>query len=216
MEQVYNLLNEDLQYSAEYWLGHIYLNSGNLLNTFKVWKKYIENADKAFNASLNKIEKIRGFLKQYELLLNSINDFKKNLQFVKRYTISSLYKAKKNNSDALSSGTSDGRERSLSDINNNNKRSSQNNRINFVGNKYNIVYQGNSPNKTTKFHKGSTDSNNSSHNNRLNYYFDTLQSIKEIEPNLKQNKCIIYEFYRACSFFYVESNINFKLTKFLF
>lgn len=180
-----------------------------MLNTFKVWKKYIENADKAFDASLKKIEKIRSFLKQYELLINSINDFKKNLQFVKRYTINNSYKAKRDNSNALSSGTSDVKERSLSDINSN-KRSSQNNRINFVGNKYNIVYQGNSPNNTKFLHKGSThDTNNTSNNNRLNYYFDTLQSIKEIEPNLKQNKCIIYEFYKACSIFYVESKFLF-------
>lgn len=145
-------------------------------------------------------------------MINSINDFKKNLQFVKRYTINNSYKAKRDNSNILSSGTSDGRERSHSDINPNkqaiNTRSSQANRINYVGNKYNIIYQGNSPNNTKFFHKGSLhETNNTSNNNRLNYYFDTLQSIKEIEPNLKQNKCIIYEFYKACSIFYVESNI---------
>jgi len=195
---------------VDYWLGHIYFNSGNLLNTFKVWKKYIENADKAFDATLKKIEKIRIFLKQYEFLINSINDFKKNLQFVKRYTINKSYKAKRDNSNPLSSGISDGRDRSLSDIDSNkfvqNTRSSQHNRINYVGNKYNIVYQGNSNNNTKFFHKGSThETNNTTNNNRLNYYFDTLRSIKEIEPNLKQNKCIIYEFYKACSIFYVES-----------
>lgn len=176
-----------------------------------MWKRYIENADRAFDATLKKIEKIRSFLKQYELLINSINDFKKNLQFVKRYTINNSYKIKRDNSNGLSSGTSDGRERSLSDINSI-KRSSQNNRINFVGNKYNIVYQGNSPNNTKFLHKGSThETNNTSNNNRLNYYFDTLQSIKDIEPNLKQNKCIIYEFYKACSIFYVESNLTVQI-----
>jgi hypothetical protein len=195
---------------VDYWLGHIYFNSGNLLNTFKLWKKYIENADKAFDATLKKIEKIRIFLKQYEFLINSINDFKKNLQFVKRYTINKSYKAKRDNSNALSSGISDGRDRSLSDIDSNkfvqNTRSSHYNRINYVGNKYNIVYQGNSPNNTKFLHKGSThETNNTTNNNRLNYYFDSLQSIKEIEPNLNQNKCIIYEFYKACSIFYVES-----------
>jgi len=183
------------------------------LNTFKVWRKYIENADRAFDATLKKIEKIRDFLKQYEGLINSINDFKKNLQFVKRYTINNSYKVKKENSNCLSSATSDGKERSFSDNNSSNKyqntRSSHSNKINLMNNKYNIVYQGNSPNNTNLQIKSSThDSSNNNDkniNNRLNYYFDTLQSIKDLEPNLKQNKCIIYEFYKACSFFYVES-----------
>lgn len=183
------------------------------MNTFKVWRKYIENADRAFDATLKKIEKIRDFLKQYEGLINSINDFKKNLQFVKRYTINNSYKVKKENSNCLSSATSDGKERSFSDNNSSNKyqntRSSHSNKINLMNNKYNIVYQGNSPNNTNLQIKSSThDSSNNNDkniNNRLNYYFDTLQSIKDLEPNLKQNKCIIYEFYKACSFFYVES-----------
>ncbi len=217
MQQVYNLLNEDLQYSVDYWLGYIYFNTGNYLNTFKVWRKYIENSDKAFDSSLKKIEKIRDFLKQYEILINSINDLKKNLQFVKRYIIGDSYKIRKESSNFLSSGTSDGKEISLSDIKNRNKRQinlSDHNQMNLIYNKCNIVNHGNSPNNKKLQFKGCTnDSNNKKKNNnfRLNFYFDTLKSIKNIEPNLKQNKCIIYEFYKACSIFYVESKLHLKI-----
>lgn len=202
-----------MQYSVDYWLGFIYFNSGNFLNTFKVWRKYIENADRAFDATLNKVEKIRGFLKQYEILNNSINDFKKNLQFVKRYTVNSPYKIRKENPNLICSGTSDIKDKSFSDNNSNNyiqnTNSSLNNKNNFVNNKFNIINQGNFTNITNNITpKGSLhETNNTSNINRLNYYYDILHSIKEIEPNLIQNKFITYEFYKACSIFYVESNL---------
>lgn len=187
------------------------------MNTYKNWRKYIENADKAFDSSLKKIEKIRSFLKQYELLINSINDFKKNLQFVKRYTINNSYKIRKDSTNALS-GASDGREKSSSSTNNNNLMQCAKNinshqienqklKNNPISNRYNVIQQGSSSNISNNYNRNSNpDLNNlGGYNNRINYYIDTINSIKDLEPNLTQNKNIIYEFYRACSIFYVES-----------
>lgn len=119
---------------------------------------------------------------------------------------------RKENPNMICSGTSDLKDKSFSDNNSNhhilNTNSSMNNKNIFVNNKYNLINQVNCTNNTNNYTpKGSLhETNNTSNINRLNYYFDILHSIKEIEPNLIQNKCITYEFYKACSIFYVESN----------
>ena len=195
LQQVYNLLNEDLQLSVDYWLGFVYFNSGHFINSFKLWKKYLENADRAFDSSLKKVEKIRAFLKQYEILVNSISDFKKNLQFVKKYTINKSYNGRKNSNCISSRNSKEYNERSSIDINSLSNGKSKNLRSSQF-------YKKN--NDTSIKNKIFLDNNDTS-GNKLNYYIDTLQNIREIEPNLKNNKCQIYEYYKAVSIFYVES-----------
>ncbi len=79
MLEVKRLLWEDLQYSIDYWLGHIYYNNGNFDECFNHWKIYYENISNAFDASEKKISKITSFLKAYQTLGNSINMFKRNI-----------------------------------------------------------------------------------------------------------------------------------------
>lgn len=175
----------------DYWLGFIYFNSGNLINCFKLWKKYLENADRAFDSSLKKVEKIRTFLKQYEILINSISDFKKNLQFVKKYTINKSNNSRKD-SNYISSRNSQNSSIDLQNFSNGKSKNLRSSRLNKKNN------------DTLLINKIFLDGNNSS-GNKLNYYTDLLQNIKNIEPNLKQNKLFIYDYYKAVSIFYVES-----------
>jgi len=65
---VYRLLFEDLQILSLYWLGNIFYNSGDYINCYKTWKKFNENIDKSFNLSKNKQNRVREFIKEYEIL----------------------------------------------------------------------------------------------------------------------------------------------------
>lgn len=78
--------------------------------------------------------------------------------------------------------------------------------------KINYIIHGNSPNNTN-FINSSNQNTNTSTNNKLNYYLDTIQSIKDIEPNLNLNKSIVYEYYKAASIFYVESKFFFNFSR---
>ncbi len=62
------MLSEDLQIATFYWLGHIYYNIGKYKSCYKIWKKYLENADKSFNPSKKKVDRVLIFLKQYEVV----------------------------------------------------------------------------------------------------------------------------------------------------
>jgi len=68
--------------------------------------------------------------------------------------------------------------------------------------------------RSSKLYKQNNDSKlinkifldgNNTNGNKLNYYMDLLENIKNIEPNLKQNKLFMYDYYKAVSIFYVES-----------
>src|SRR3569833_2354479 len=95
-------------------------------------------------------------MKKYELLSNSLTEFKRNVSIFKKF---------KFNSD---------------------KNLTQ------------IALTTNSTNNSTK--------GSSSINAKLNFYMNTLHSIREIVPNLKLNKSIIYEYYKAICYFYIEKN----------
>jgi hypothetical protein len=68
LQEVYRLLNEDLQLNTMYWLGNIYHNIGSYENCYKIWKIFLENSYKSFNPSQKKIDRISKFLTTYELL----------------------------------------------------------------------------------------------------------------------------------------------------
>jgi hypothetical protein len=120
--------------------------------------------------TVKKIDRIKSFIKKYEILCNSLADFKKNLALRKKFKFNVLNDLKNDKNDK------------------------------------NILKP---HNKTITNNSTNISSNmTSTLNNKLNYYLDTLQSIKEIEPNLKLNKGIIYEYYKAISYFYIDKNTN--------
>jgi hypothetical protein len=83
LTEVSRLLYEDLQYSVLYWLGIIYYNIGRHDECFKQWKLFYENADRAFDNSYNKLNRVKGFLDKYQTLGNSLQMFKRNLVIAK-------------------------------------------------------------------------------------------------------------------------------------
>lgn len=87
--QVYKLLYKDLQYSCLYWIGNVYYNSGNYDLCYKYWKLYLEHSftDEICDITEKKLSKIKNFQKKYELLGNSLLEFKKNLNYVKKDNI---------------------------------------------------------------------------------------------------------------------------------
>jgi hypothetical protein len=174
LKEVFRLLYEDLQYSVLYWLGNIYYNIGSYDQCFKVWRNYLENAEKSFDVSLKKTERIKGFLRKYEVLWNSMNDFKKNLNFIKKIKCStnSQTQSNKNLSKILPSTT-----------------------------------QGKNNNMTSTYTNTHTNSN-STNTSKLTNYLKTLQSIKEIEVNLKMNKNFVYDYYKALCYFYIDKNVS--------
>jgi hypothetical protein len=111
IHQSYKLLYEDLQHSALYWLGNVHYNSGNYDQCFKIWKLYYENIDQSFDFTDKKLEKIKNFRKTYELLGNSLNEFKKNLGFVRKENI----KLKIIEDDSMNSATAEQLKDFLSD-----------------------------------------------------------------------------------------------------
>ena len=86
LQEVYRLLYEDLQYSTFYWLGNIFYNTGHYENCHKIWRVYIENADKSFDYSNSKLEKIKNFNAKYEFLCNSLYQLRHNINFYKKST----------------------------------------------------------------------------------------------------------------------------------
>jgi hypothetical protein len=187
--------------------------------------------DRAFDSSLKKIEKIRIFLKQYEILINSISDFKKNLLFVKKYTIKKSnnfeYQNQRKDSNCISSRNSGESVIEISNTDNFNFKNGKSNHINlrssYLNKKNNDskffnkifldgtgIVNGNGNGIVNSNENGNGNKNNNG--NKLIYYFDLLENIKSIEPNLKQHKLFIYDYYKAASVFYVESMIyNIKL-----
>jgi len=87
LTQVNRLVYEDLQYSSLYRLGEVYYKFGIYDKCFKAWRKYSENIGKAFDGSLKKTKKIQEFLNKYYILVNSINQFKKNILIFKNYCL---------------------------------------------------------------------------------------------------------------------------------
>jgi hypothetical protein len=87
--QVYKLLYKDLQYSCLYWIGNVYYNSGNYDLCYKFWKLYLEHSfsEEISDLTEKKLLKIKTFQKKYELLGNSLLEFKKNLNYVKKDNI---------------------------------------------------------------------------------------------------------------------------------
>lgn len=180
LKEVFRLLYEDLQYSVLYWLGNIYYNTGSFDQCFKVWRNYLENADKSFDLSLKKTERIKAFLRKYEMLWNSMNDFKKNLNFIKKIKINYS--------------------------NNSNCNSAQSNKnLNKI---LPSSTQGKNSNNMTSTYTNTHTNSNSTNNSKLSNYLKTLQSIKEIEVNLKMNKSFVYEYYKALCYFYIDKNVS--------
>ena len=84
LQEVSRLLYEDLQFSSMYWLGNIYYNCGDYIQCHKLWSLYSENYEKSFDYSVGKLEKIQQFMGKFEFFCNSLNGFKRNLNFVKK------------------------------------------------------------------------------------------------------------------------------------
>ena len=68
-------------------MGELYFKFGILDKCFKNWIKYIENCTKSFNKSLKKTTRVREFISKYFVLVNSLNQFKKNIFIFKNYCI---------------------------------------------------------------------------------------------------------------------------------
>jgi hypothetical protein len=113
----------------------------------------LENKEKCFDLSMKKLERIKMFNKKYEVLCNSLSDFKTNLALLKKF------------------------------------------KYNYDGTQTLVL----NTNSTICSSKGSI-------NSKLTKFLNTLQSIKEIEPNLKFNKVTIYEYYRGISYFFIDRN----------
>ena len=160
------LLFNDLQYSALYWLGNIYYNIGNYFLSYKFWKKYYDNAEKSFDCSARKVDRIKVFLKKYEILWNSLSELKLNLKQIKSknkdFQISTLA--------STTSASSLNREKYISLISN--AEMSKYTNIDFIN------------------------------------YLQIIQSIKDLEFNLKSNKTLTYEFFIASCHFYIERNFQ--------
>lgn len=101
-----------------------------------MWKTYFENSDKAFDCTPKKLEKIKTFLMNYQILGNSLNQLKKNINLIK---------------------------------------------------------------------KVNSSSNKSSNEEGLKNFLEDLQAIKGLNPNLKENYTLTYEFYKGMIHFYVDS-----------
>jgi hypothetical protein len=155
---------------------------------------------------LKKIEKIRIFLKQYEVLINSISDFKKNLQFIKKYTINKSHNYDYNRKDSNCISSRNSKESSVNEINNNDNFNYTNGKSNSLNLRSSYLYKKNNYSKLSS--KIFLDGNKNSNGNKINYYFDLLENIKKIGPNFKQNKLFIYDYYKALSIFYAESKKN--------
>jgi hypothetical protein len=90
---VRRILSEDLQFTCLFWLGNIYFNIGDYESCFNFWKKFHENYDKSFNfrpgnkahlQNNKKLQKVKLFLKQYDVLCENLLLFKENILFMKK------------------------------------------------------------------------------------------------------------------------------------
>lgn len=183
------LLFEDLQHTVDYWLGNIHYNTGNNHKCYKVWKRYLDNSDKCFYVTTKKIDRILDFMNKYEVLSNSIEELKRNINLVKKFKFSQIAH---NNTKNLSTAN----------VSTNSTNLEKN---------YMIRTKSNANNST----KNSSKSKLIALNNKVSYYLETIQNIKEIEANVKLFKNVLYEYYKALSLFYVDKSV-FDSIKILF
>lgn len=73
----------------------------------------------------------------------------------------------------------------------------------------------NSTNSTNRLSKNASKTKLIALNSKIDYYLEKIQFIKEIEPNIKYFKSVIYEYHKAVSLFYVDKSI-FDALKILF